>query len=274
MRDLAVLSGGFVFAFPRAILSTLNEKVVNGQSLTTHYTRGKHEIECNRFRALLNSRRKIGVICISMKPDEEVLAELRAEGISVILVDELMEGASSVAVDNYRGGFMVGEHFAKTGRKRFAVVCGDRKRNGGFNAIQRVQGFEDALKRNGLSLEPSHIIEVIDYSYGDGQRALSQILSERMGVDAIFSAAGDDCATGMLRTAQDNGIKIPDEIALVGFDDLATSPFATPALTTVRQPLVELAEVAYHLASDPSEKLISAPVRRTLEPVLIVRDSA
>jgi len=93
-------------------------------------------------------------------------------------------------------------------------------------------------------------------------------------VDAIFCAAGDNCAQGLLAVARDRGIRIPEDVAIVGFDDLLIAQLSTPALTTIRQPLKEMAEAAYKMVVFQREDILRHPKNAVFNPELVVRKSA
>jgi LacI family transcriptional regulator len=94
------------------------------------------------------------------------------------------------------------------------------------------------------------------------------------GVDAIFCAAGDNCALGLLSVAREQGVRIPEDIAIMGFDDLLIAQLSTPKLTTIRQPLNEMAEAAYKLAVVHRNEILRKPQRMMFKPELVVRQSA
>jgi DNA-binding LacI/PurR family transcriptional regulator len=95
-----------------------------------------------------------------------------------------------------------------------------------------------------------------------------------MGVDAIFCAAGDNCAVGLLAVAKDRGMRIPEDIAIIGFDDLLIARTSTPALTTIRQPLEKMAEAAYKMTVLDRDKILMNPQKAIFNPEIVVRNSA
>jgi LacI family transcriptional regulator len=145
---------------------------------------------------------------------------------------------------------------------------------GGYNAVQRVNGFKNALQKYNLSLATDHLFEVRDYSYSDGTKVMTQLLERGSSVDAIFCAAGDECAKGILGTALKKGVKIPQDIAVIGYDDMEIAKTSTPPLTTVRQPLEEMAVAAYNMATIGRFEAISAPKKVSFKPELVLRESA
>ncbi len=143
---------------------------------------------------------------------------------------------------------------------------------GGYNAEQRLQGFLQTIKFAGLSVAPGCALEVPHYSRQDGIDIMPRLIA--MGVDGIFCAAGDNCAIGLLTTALDRGIQIPESIAIVGFDDLFVARLSAPQLTTIRQPLDRIAEAAHRLATTQRAQILRNPQRVIFKPELVVRQSA
>jgi LacI family transcriptional regulator len=94
--------------------------------------------------------------------------------------------------------------------------------NGGYNALQRVKGFAKAMDEARAPFRIEDVIEVRDYTHRDGVNAMARIREERRTIDAVFSAAGDATATGVLAAAREQGIRVPEELAIVGYDDLQT----------------------------------------------------
>jgi DNA-binding LacI/PurR family transcriptional regulator len=103
---------------------------------------------------------------------------------------------------------------------------------------------------------------------------MRRILAERRNVDAIFCAAGDATATGILAEAQARGVKVPEQIAVVGYDDSPLAAISTPPLTTVRQSAEKMAAEALRLVSLASGEILVAPRKVLLAPELVVRRSA
>jgi DNA-binding LacI/PurR family transcriptional regulator len=94
------------------------------------------------------------------------------------------------------------------------------------------------------------------------------------GVDAIFCAAADNCALGLLSTAKERGTRVPEDIAIVGFDDLPIAQLSTPGLTTVKQPMKEIVEAAYKMSTVQRDEILINPKKLLFEPNLIIRKSA
>ncbi len=235
----------------------------------------KPEFARARFRSLLEATPKpVALVGICIRPDDETVSAFRAAGIPVILIDEQAEGASTVASDNFQGGYAAGRHLATVGRKSIAIVTGKMHIDGGYNALQRAKGFQKAMNEHGLPFSLDDAIESPDYSRKDGMAAMTALLARPRKIDAVFCAAGDACATGMLAVARERKVKVPEEIAVVGYDDSPLAAIADPPLTTIRQSMEEIAREAHRLATSMTTQILASPKTVLVEPKLVVRQSA
>jgi DNA-binding LacI/PurR family transcriptional regulator len=225
-----------------------------------------------KLRSALVQSRPSGIIAMDIRIDPETMQEFTALKIPVVLIDEEVPGASMISVDNFKGGCMAADHLAGIGRKKIAIVSGRMGIEGGYCAEQRFKGFQKTLKSKKVTIPSGGIIEVPHYSYEDGLMVMPELL--RIGVDAIFCAAGDDCAQGLLAVAKERKVRVPKDIAIIGFDDLMIARNSNPPLTTIRQPLEKIAEAAYDMAVQHGEEILVKPRNIVFEPELIIRQSA
>jgi LacI family transcriptional regulator len=225
-----------------------------------------------RLKQALVQTNPTALIAISVRPDSDTIAAYTAANVPIVLIDEETAGVSTITTDNRLGGQIAGEYLIAKGRKKIAIVSGKTQVQGGYNAEQRIKGFQQALSAGKLSVLPGCMIEVIHYSREDGISVMPKLL--HIGVDAIFCAAGDNCALGLLTVAREQGVRIPEDIAIVGFDDLLIAQLSTPKLTTIRQPLIEMAEAAYKMAVIHRDEILRKPHRVVFKPELVVRQSA
>jgi LacI family transcriptional regulator len=216
------------------------------------------------------------MIAISMNPDPDIISLYKSNNVPIVLLDGEATGASTLATDNYKGGQIAAEHFISKGRKKIAIVNGRPNSVGGFAgnycARLRLKGFTDALKQRGLSIPVGCNIEVPNYSREDGVVAMPKLID--IGVDAIFCAAADNSAVGLLSVAKARGIRIPEDIAIIGFDDLPIAQLSTPTLTTIRQPMKEIVEAAFKMATIQRDEILINPKKVLFKPELVIRQSA
>lgn len=271
---IAVAAPSLVSGFGAQVLSHLRKSLAAGQSLAECAApQNSAEIVRSRLLAVLESAlTPAGIIVISFRPDEETVNAFRARGVPVVLIDEEAKGAATVAYDSFAGGYLAGQYLARSGRKAIAVVSGRMHVNGGYNALQRVRGLAKALDEAKLPFRMDDVVEVRDYTHRDGVNAMTRIHAEQREVDAIFSAAGDATATGILAVARERGIPIPETLAVVGYDDSPIAAISDPPLTTVRQSLEPLAREALRLATTGG--VLDRPATCLLTPTLVQRRSA
>lgn len=118
------------------------------------------------------------------------------------------------------------------------------------------------------------IVEVMNYSYTEGIDALNKLLDAGKRPDAVFCAAGDDCARGVLRAAAQRGLQVPTDLAVIGYDDMDIAATSRPPLTTIRQPLREMAIAAWDLATNHPDELLCVAQHESFKPTLVTRQSA
>jgi len=228
------------------------------------------QMEC--LKQALSQNKATALIAMDIQPDSNTISAFSAANVPIVLFDEEAVGVSTIAIDNYKGGFIAGEYLISKGKKKIAIVSGRTKVKGGYNSELRLKGFQQALKAKGLLIPEGCTIEVLHYSRKDGIEVMPMLLAK--GVDAIFCAAGDNCAQGLLTVANERVVRIPNDVAIVGFDDLPIARLLTPTLTTVKQPLEEMAKAAYNMVVNQRSEILRNPKKVIFNPELVIRKSA
>jgi len=144
----------------------------------------------------------------------------------------------------------------------------------GTSPKARLDGFKKAHDDYGAVFKEKNVIQIRDFHFETGIKALRKFIDDKARLDAVFSAAGDMVAMGILKEAHIRKISIPEDLAIVGFDDIETASIVSPALTTVRQPISEIGQKAFRLAVDSIQKKVSSTENIVFEPKLITRGSA
>ncbi|GAA2435088.1 LacI family DNA-binding transcriptional regulator [Streptomyces macrosporus] len=183
--------------------------------------------------------------------------------------------ADHVAVDNVLAADEATRHLLETGRRRIAAIGPQPElRNG--TAEQRLAGYRRALHRAGLTPDPALEVPVPTLHRTAGARAMEELL-DRGGPapDAVF-AFSDELALGIMRTARDRGVRVPEDLAVVGFDDIEDGRFSNPSLTTVSPDKAQIAERALQCLADRiySPGGTVPPQRITVPHRLVVRESS
>jgi LacI family transcriptional regulator len=177
---------------------------------------------------------------------------------------------TTISVDNYGGAHTATEYLLSFGRRNVGFISGPLE---WLEARQRKQGWEDALKDAGLQVSERYWAEG-NWSSSSGEAAFAQLIEKYPEMDALF-VSNDQMSLGMLHLAYQRGIRVPEDLAVVGFDDMAEAPYFTPALTTIKQPLRELGILAVKtlLAQIDGTGPNGVGHALTLKTELVVRDS-
>jgi LacI family transcriptional regulator len=236
---------------------------------------GEAIVVCNTDWLLASERRALealarqrvrGVIINPAGEDERYLEWLGDRGIARVLLDHRRSAGlvSSVVVDDVLGGRLAGDHLVQLGHRRIALV------NGPMSIPQcedRRLGLLAALAGGGLEPERDLIaIEVETMDATSGLAAVDQILTSSPPT-AVF-CANDLLAIGVIHGLRKRGLRAPDDVAVVGYDDVELAAMTDPPLTTVHQPTYELGATAYELLSGSAQ-----PERRSFSPHLVQRES-
>ncbi|NMR19145.1 LacI family DNA-binding transcriptional regulator [Cellulomonas fimi] len=210
-----------------------------------------------------------GVVVVSHHRDDVLATELEQAGVPTVFVGRPFQHGHVryVDVDNTAGGRMAAEHLVRAGRARIGTVAGPQDMSAG---LDRLAGWSAALADAGMAADA---VAYGDFTSAGGARAASRLLAEHPDLDALF-VASDLMAAGALGVLADAGRRVPDDVAVVGYDNLAVATSTTPALTTVVNPVVAMARTAGGLLLDllAGEAVPEAPV--VFAPELVVRASA
>lgn len=209
-----------------------------------------------------------GVIVSSMLMDDPLIEHLLESKRPFITIGRhpTNEHLNFVDVDNRYGAYLGVSYILHTGRRRVAMITGPRNMIASWD---RFQGFQDALRERGLHLQTELVTEG-NFSDISGYLAMKQLLPHHP--DAIF-VASDAMAFAAMRAIQEVGLCIPDDIAVVGFDDIPTAANSKPPLTTVRQPIQKTGSVAAEMLIERIEHTQTQPCRIVLPTELVIRDS-
>jgi LacI family transcriptional regulator len=182
-----------------------------------------------------------GIIVVSSISPAAHLNSFNKLDMPLILIDIDSPGyeMDSISVDNFSGGLLAARHLVSLGHKRIACICGtvETRYNQG-----RVNGFREGLAEAGLKVDEA-LIAKADFNTFSGLNVANQLLEIKDRPTAIFCCS-DLLAYGAMKAANLKGFKVPEDLSIVGFDDIFLSPYTNPPLTTVRQPIPELTEEA------------------------------
>ncbi len=201
--------------------------------------RWEPEDEIQRLSAM-EGRRVDGMILIHTGIDEDTL-ERHADTVPMVVVGTRVASRKihALAFDHYEGARQAMQHLVELGHRRIAFIAGPAGR---FDADDRLRAYQDVLREAGESFDPRLVAQGSFVEPG-GLAAMNMLLDRGLPFSAVF-AANDDSAYGAMLALYRRGLRVPDDVSVVGFDDIGHSAFSLPPLTTVKQPLRELGREA------------------------------
>lgn len=214
-------------------------------------TRAVDPEDANRFRVLSSilERDRPGGIILSppLSDDIQLIETARRTGVQVVAVsagENARASVLAVGIDERAGGYDIGRHLISLGHRRVGFIKGPSEHRA---AALRYDGFVQALHEAGIDGEPWTASG--DFTFRSGVEATEQLLRNRAGVTAI-ACANDDMAAGVMLALHRAGLEIPQMMSVTGFDDTPMSEIVWPPLTTIRQPIKDLATRAVQLLVD------------------------
>jgi LacI family transcriptional regulator len=220
----------------------------------------------------VTSRRSDGVVLVVTDISADMLSTLRAKDVPVVVVDRTgntAPGLASIGAANWSGALSATEHLISLGHRRIGMISGHPRL---ACSAERIDGFHAALRRAGLPVDDSLVLHG-DFFPEGGRAGAKQLLDLADPPTAIF-AGSDLQALGVYEEASRRGLRVPDDLSVVGFDDLSLARYVTPPLTTVRQPHSEMAAEAVRLVLSMSRgDQPPPPTRVELSTNLVVRAS-
>ncbi|MGV3488577.1 MAG: LacI family DNA-binding transcriptional regulator [Tuberibacillus sp.] len=222
----------------------------------------------NIYFNMVKNKLADGVISMDPTINKQKLYEL-AENHAIVLCSEYEEDGSIpyVSINNELAAYHAVKHLIKLGHKNIALINSDEKF---LYARQRKSGYEKALKEFGLPIREEWIYNTHQLEFENGVQAMRKLLQLHEKPSAVF-AVSDTLAIGALKEINLNGLKVPDDIALVGFDKISFSNMTNPTLTTIAQPMYKMGLTA---ASMLIERLKGNNVESILlDHELVIRES-
>jgi DNA-binding LacI/PurR family transcriptional regulator len=211
-----------------------------------------------------------GVLLVSLHGSDPLPEDLAGRGIPVVVGGRPPSpGITYVDVDNQRGAGLAVQHLLDGGRRRVATIAGPQDMPAGAD---RLAGYHDALRAAGLGADRK-LVEIADFSLEGGRSAMDRLLGRAPDLDAVFIAS-DLMAMGALSALQAAGRRVPEDVAVVGFDDSPLAAQSKPALSSVHQPIEEMGREMARLLTRMVASRDRAARRVILATELVVRASS
>jgi len=212
-----------------------------------------------------------GALCVLHLPGSRDLQRTAARRVPLVVIDPAQEpddDLRSVGTTNWQGGVTATRHLIQLGHRRIAVIGGPE---GLWSSQSRVDGYRAALQAAGLGADED-LIARADFTVPGGRARARELLSVPRPPTAIV-AGNDEQAFGVLQALAERGLRAPDDLSVVGFNDVPVATWATPPLTTIRQPLAAMAATALHMLRADPATAAGEPRHIELATTLVIRES-
>jgi len=223
------------------------------------------------LKEMLN-RRVDGLLMINPRDDNRYrhLLPLVDSGMPIVYIKNspTNEAVSAVCLDDFKGGYLATQHLLELGHQSIVVLLGPENEECTKN---RLAGYMQALGDAEIESDQRLIIQG-DWSAKSGETAIKKLLNYEVGFSAVF-ALNDRMALGAMRALREAGLRIPQDVSVVGYDDLPLTAYFDPPLTTIHQPIEKFGEIGFQLLLDAVNKPDEPPQTIRLDPKLIIRET-
>lgn len=236
--------------------------------LTVTHDQFKHPRDWTKSFA---SQRTDGVVLVTSRVYEGIVERLRSLNIPLVIVDPVGgfgPDVHRIGATNFSGGFAATEHLIELGHRKIAVIGGPADM---LCSEERIAGYRAALDRYGIPVVNDYI-KFGDFYTGGGRKGAAALLQLEDRPTAIFAGA-DQQARGVYDVAEERGLRIPEDLSVIGFDDVEVCEWMSPRLTTIRQPLAQMAALAIRTVLQSPETFEDQPTRIEMATSLVKRDS-
>jgi LacI family transcriptional regulator len=222
------------------------------------------------YTNVLIENRVAGILFVAAGVSTELVNDLRQRRVPLVVIDREVPGVEvdTVMTNHAEGGCLATRHLIELGHRRIACITGDSEVS---PSAERVTGYRQALEERGLPFDESLVIKG-NFQYESGYEATCQLLSLEPPPTAIF-ACNDLMAVGCISAARECGLRVPDNVSVVGFDDVRLASFTNPPLTTVAQSKVEIGALATKMLLERLQNLEAPPHFKRLDTELRIRQS-
>lgn len=234
------------------------------------YTTNRHQGKEATYAATIMNGAADGLLLIAPSTSDRYLDSLRQQNFPYVLIDQVDQTQLSptVTTNNYRGAYEATQYLIELGHDRIGFLAGLPQLN---SAIERFEGYKAALADHHIPLRDEYVVPG-DFRTQVGYHSTQTLIALANPPTAIF-AANDLSALGAIDAVREHGLRIPDDISVIGFDDIPPAEMAYPKLTTVRQPLMQMGREAVALLLERLSNPDFEVRQITLETQLIIRDS-
>lgn len=225
----------------------------------------------NQYRDWVQQRKLDGIIMLGIYP-RSIFEEVKGLNIPIVLIDAYEEYASDfhrVMIEDETGGYIATKHLIDQGHKKIALAVGSVLKS--CVNLKRYEGYKRALKGADIEIQPALLFED-NVSFNGGYRIGKQMIKTGCEATAVFAVA-DIMAVGIMKAFLEEGIKIPERLSVIGFDDIKFGQYMTPGLTTVSQDIITKGKLSAEMIVNDLDNGVRTNDSVVLQPRLIIRSS-
>jgi LacI family transcriptional regulator len=280
-NEIAFISTAHASPFVAKILDSFEQRARTlGKypfGIRTFSTFSRADYTRDLLRMLLYGKNIDGVLLLTQPVPRDIELEYQRRGVPLLLVENDSRGALSLKVDNWAGVELAVQRFKATRKKRIGLIIGWVKPLEGElqspTVVERYQAFKASMKTHGLPFDEDYVFHVRFHDQKEGHDAFDYFNGMKVKPDAVFCAAGDITAMGFLEAAAMAHVRIPEDIAIIGYDDIPTAALLAIPLTTIRQPVDRLGEMAFDTLLAAIEGRVEKNKKILLKPDISIRKS-
>jgi LacI family transcriptional regulator len=270
-RTIGILIPNNIDSFYAEVVQGIGDECLErGYSIILCNTHDSAEKELEYIR-LLREKRVEGMLIYPVQEDERYIEELKNCPIPFVFLNRHTDALKCdyVINDNVYGAYSAVNHLIQRGHRRITYICAKPTASSGK---ERIAGCKMAVTENGL---PSNALSVVtcDETIESCYNIIKELISKDINLGAIF-VWDDRLAIGVIKAIFEVGMRIPQDIAVVGYDDIESSEYLFPSLTTIRQPTYQIGETAAHILVDKLEAEGVIEIKEiVLKPELVIRET-
>ncbi len=242
-KNIGVLVKGIYNPFFSKVVRAIEEEIARQDySMILHYNSKDANNDGEIAIELIKEKKLTGLICLGGDFEDFDPKQIKALETPIVLCSTMVAYSgdenyfSSVNIDDAIAAEMAVNKIIDCGHKRIGMI---KLREDDYSVCQyRMKGYKDALELRGIEFDPE-IVEIGDYTFETGYKAMQKLLNKNLGLTAVFVST-DLMAIGAARAAMERGIKVPEELSIVGFDGIEFTEFFMPSISTVMQPVEEM----------------------------------
>ena len=212
-----------------------------------------------------------GIAIICTDPNDKETLELIESDFPIVVIDMFNKNTSTVTSDNVQGCSLALNYLYKLGHRKIAHIQGVAQADNWPSSIRK-KTYIEVMKKLNLDIPEGYIVDGVNFDVSGGYDAMKELLSLKDRPTAVF-ASGDKLAIGAIDAIKDAGLRVPEDISVIGFDNIEIAKYVTPKLTTIRQNCQEIGKAAVDILIEQINKKEKLKINKVIPVELIERES-